>query len=140
VWSLAFRRSGHPQGPTAVELGRLIQQGRATLIGPVRQELLSGIRDMAQFNLLRDTLRAFPDLVIGISDYEQAAAFFNRCRSHGVQGTHIDFLLCAVLCDARCRSSPRTRTSARMPRFCGFGFTEYELVRARPDNMDCGPN
>ena len=66
------------------------------MIGPVRQEILSGIRDAAQFNLLRDALQAFPNLLISTSDYEQAAAFFNRCRSHGIQGTHIDFLLCAV--------------------------------------------
>jgi hypothetical protein len=61
------------------------------MIGPVRQEILSGIRDLAQFNLLRDALRAFPDLPLNADDYEQAAAFFNRCRSLGVQGTHIDF-------------------------------------------------
>ena len=96
VWSLAYRRSGLPLHATAVELAHLIQQGRAVMIGPVRQEILSGIRDAAQFNLLRDALRAFPNLLISTSDYEQAAAFFNRCRSHGIQGTHIDFLLCAV--------------------------------------------
>lgn len=66
------------------------------MIGPVRQEILSGIRHAVQFNLLRNTLRAFPDLLISTADYEQAAAFFNRCRSHGIQGTHMDFLLCAV--------------------------------------------
>jgi predicted nucleic acid-binding protein len=66
------------------------------MIGSVRQEILSGFRDAAQFNLLRDALRAFPDLVISTSDYEQAAAFFNRCRLHGIQGAHTDFLLCAI--------------------------------------------
>jgi predicted nucleic acid-binding protein len=96
VWSLAYRRSGLPRAAGAAELARLIQQGRAVMIGPVRQEILSGIRDEAQFELLRDTLRAFPDLLISTSDYEQAAAFFNLCRSRGIQGTHIDFLICAV--------------------------------------------
>jgi predicted nucleic acid-binding protein len=66
------------------------------MIGPVRQEILSGIRDIAQFNLLCDALRAFPDLVISTSDYQRAAAFFNRCRSRGIQGAHVDFVICAV--------------------------------------------
>jgi predicted nucleic acid-binding protein len=29
-------------------------------------------------------------------DYEEAAAFFNRCRGKGVQGSNTDFLICAV--------------------------------------------
>src|SRR5207244_2414540 len=91
VWSLAYRRSRLPPHPAAVELALLIREGRAFLIGPVRQEILSGIREEVQFNLVRDTLRAFPDLFISISDYEEAATFFNRCRSRGIQGSHIDF-------------------------------------------------
>lgn len=96
VWSLAFRRSRAPVDPYATELDYLVREGRAFMIGPVRQEILSGIRDTAQFNLLRDALRAFPDLMINTSDYETAAGFFNRCRARGIQGTHIDFLICAV--------------------------------------------
>jgi predicted nucleic acid-binding protein len=29
-------------------------------------------------------------------DYEEAAAFFNRCRAKGVQGSNTDFLICAA--------------------------------------------
>ena len=29
-------------------------------------------------------------------DYIQAAEFYNICRKNGVQGSHIDFLICAV--------------------------------------------
>ncbi len=28
--------------------------------------------------------------------YEMAASLSNECRQHGIQGSHIDFLLCAV--------------------------------------------
>jgi predicted nucleic acid-binding protein len=38
----------------------------------------------------------FPTWVLATPDFEEAAAFFNRCRSQGIQGGHIDFLLCAV--------------------------------------------
>ncbi|MGH7814859.1 MAG: type II toxin-antitoxin system VapC family toxin [Candidatus Binataceae bacterium] len=96
VWSLAFRRARSISEPVAIELGHLIREGRAFMIGPIRQEILSGIKDRAQFERLRGALRAFPDLPISTADYEEAAAFFNRCRMRGVQGAHTDFLICAV--------------------------------------------
>ncbi|MEA2695737.1 MAG: hypothetical protein QOI66_8 [Myxococcales bacterium] len=46
--------------------------------------------------MLRTHLRAFPDVELGIEDHEEAAAFFNRCRTRGVQGSSIDFLICAA--------------------------------------------
>ena len=72
------------------------------MIGAVRQELLSGIRTAEQFKKLRERLRAFPDLTVETSDYEEAAACFNRCRSRGIQGSNTDFLICALAlrCDA----------------------------------------
>ena len=78
------------------ELRRLITSGRAALVGPIRQEILSGIREPAIFERLRDQLRAFPDETIAPADYERATEFFNTCRSKGLQGSNTDFLLCAV--------------------------------------------
>ena len=66
------------------------------MIGPIRQELLSGIRESTQFNRLREHLRAFPDTEITSDDYEDAASFFNRCRAQGIQGSNTDFLICAI--------------------------------------------
>ncbi len=66
------------------------------MIGPVRQELLSGIRTEEQYAGLRDKLRAFPDLRLHSEDYELAAQFFTQCRGKGVQGSNTDFLICAV--------------------------------------------
>jgi predicted nucleic acid-binding protein len=74
----------------------LIQEGHALLIGPIRQELLSGLSDAGQFKRLRDRLRAFNDLSIQGLDYERAAEFSTICRHEGVQGSHIDFLICSV--------------------------------------------
>jgi predicted nucleic acid-binding protein len=96
VWSLALRR-GAPRGsPPELELAELIREGRVLIAGPVRQEILSGVRGPEQFRTLRDRLRAFPDLPLEERDYEEAASSFNRCRSRGVQGSNTDFLLCAV--------------------------------------------
>jgi len=69
---------------------------QACLLGAIRQEILSGLRDPAQFEQLRAHLRAFPDLEVITEDYERAAEFFNLCRARGVQGSNTDFLICAV--------------------------------------------
>lgn len=96
VWSLAWRRAEPEPTPSVLELRELIFEGRANILGPVRQEILSGIRSDTQFRRLRDTLRAFPDLAIDTADYERSAELFNTCRRAGVQGSNTDFLICAV--------------------------------------------
>lgn len=96
VWSLALRRREPAETPPVLELRELIREGRAQIIGPVRQEVLSGIRASAHFRRLRETLRAFPDLELSSGDFERAAEIFNRCRQRGVQGANTDFLICAV--------------------------------------------
>jgi predicted nucleic acid-binding protein len=95
VWSLAFRRD-HPDAvPQVAELHELIGQFRASIIGPVRQEVLSGIPSARQFATLLGILSAFPDEPLETRDFELAARFFNQCRKRGIQGTHTDFLICA---------------------------------------------
>jgi predicted nucleic acid-binding protein len=95
VWSLAFRRRS-PGHAAVDELRRLAAAGRAAIVGPIRQEVLSGIREPSTFERLRDRLRAFPDEPMPPEVYERAAEFFNVCRKKGVQGSNTDFLLCAV--------------------------------------------
>jgi predicted nucleic acid-binding protein len=97
VWSLALRRKGHGSAsPLVAALADLVLDGRALIMGPVRQELLSGVRTPHQFDALREHLRAFPDIELRTGDYEKAASFSNRCRAAGVQGSNVDFLICAV--------------------------------------------
>ena len=100
VWSLALRRkpgdlSAREQVLTQA-LAELIRDGRAQLMGMVRQRLLSGIREEERFQKLRDYLRAFDDPRLELGDYEEAAGMHNRCRSRGITGSAIDFLICAV--------------------------------------------
>lgn len=96
VWSLALRRGEGAHSPEAEELRKLIAGHLVEIIGPIRQELLSGVRDSAQFQQLEETLSAFPDLPLTTEDYVTAAKFFNRCRAKGIQGSNTDFLICAV--------------------------------------------
>jgi predicted nucleic acid-binding protein len=98
VWSLAFRKQPktEAQQRTINRLADLIRDLRAAMIGPIRQELLSGIVEDNKFNQLRQRLRVFDDEKLEIEHYELAASFSKQCRRNGIQGSHIDFLICAV--------------------------------------------
>ncbi len=100
IWSLALRRTPSDLNPQQErlkqELAELIREDRARMLGPIRQEILSGIREEAQFRRLRDHLRAFEDEPLTTEDYEEAAQANNRCRHAGVAGSAIDFLICAL--------------------------------------------
>jgi predicted nucleic acid-binding protein len=100
IWSLALRRKGTDLSPREQRLTdalrELIQDGRVQLVGPVRQELLSGLREEATFKKLRDQLRAFEQVSMEVADYEEAAHLNNQCRARGIAGSAIDFLVCAA--------------------------------------------
>lgn len=96
VWSLALRRRTPHKSPHTTLLREVIIDGRAILLGVVRQEVLSGVRFPEQYQRLKQHLRAFPDLPLEMDDYELAAQFFNTCMSKGVVGGPIDFLICAA--------------------------------------------
>ncbi len=96
VWSLALRHRSGGAHAIVKDLHGLVTEGRVAMLGVIRQELLSGIKADSQFERLRDHLRAFPDVSIASADHEKAALFSNRCRAAGIQGSHTDFLICAV--------------------------------------------
>jgi hypothetical protein len=100
VWSLALRRRPGNLQPAEVrlrdELADLVRDGRVVMIGPVRQELLSGVRPPVEHARLRAHLRAFEDDPLVTADFEAAAEAHNRCRAAGVAGSAIDFLICAA--------------------------------------------
>ena len=96
VWSLALRRNQVVADSFVLELRELITELRVQMIGPIRQEILSGVRSPNQFMALRDHLRAFPDMELTTAHYERAAEMFNVCRQKGIQGSNTDFLICAV--------------------------------------------
>jgi predicted nucleic acid-binding protein len=95
IWSLLFRRKRHASSEVD-RLKDLVRKGQAQIIGPIRQEVLSGIRTSDQFTRVRDGLRAFPDVPLEAAHFERAAEFHNICRARGVQGSNTDFLICAV--------------------------------------------
>ena len=96
IWSLALRSKTPKEKGVAEELSKLIDENRAKIIGPIRQEVLSGYSDFKSYEKLRNKLRYFPNEKTTDEDYEVAAEYSNLCRKNGIQGSHIDFLICSV--------------------------------------------
>ena len=103
IWSLALRRSGTRSMDDQFqvrELTDLLNDVKVVMIGPIRQELLSGISSPVQYDALKEKLQAFEDLPLPREYYERAAKFYNICRRAGVQGSPIDLLICATAAEA----------------------------------------
>ncbi|MBZ0256554.1 PIN domain-containing protein [bacterium] len=96
IWSEALRRENKRHSKSVDQFRFLIIDNRVQLIGPIRQELLSGIRQTNQFKQLKKHLDGFNDLPILTEDYILAAEYFHICRSKGIQGSNTDFQICAV--------------------------------------------
>ena len=96
VWSLALRSHSPKETAIANRLTQLIDDNQVRIIGPIRQELLSGYTDKSSFDRLRQKLIYFPNEPIFDADYESAAEYSNICRSNGIQGSHTDFLICTI--------------------------------------------
>ena len=101
VWSLALRRRASAtlsakESELVKILTEAITDGRVAMIGPIRQELLSGIKEQAQFQNLKTALEPFRDEVMETTDYEEAARSYNLCRSRGVECGPVDIPICAV--------------------------------------------
>ena len=83
VWSLALRRKdtaslSPEEQKLKTELTQAIQHGRVVMIGLIRQELLSGIRDQSQFEKVKSSLAPFLDQPISSDDHEDAARLDNE--------------------------------------------------------------
>jgi predicted nucleic acid-binding protein len=98
IWSKAFRRKKiNSEDKNIVDsLKYLIDEFMEVIIGPIRQELLSGISDEVIFNDLKEKLKGFNDFPTETIDYELAAEYSNMCRRNGIQGSNTDFLICAI--------------------------------------------
>ena len=95
IWSQVLRKIT-PNLNLTKQLKDFVNDGRVVIIGPIRQELLSGISNPTQFNKLKRTLSSFEDIILKTDYFVKAAEFSNICRKNGIQGSTTDFLICAV--------------------------------------------
>jgi len=96
IWSYALRSKNKKFQSEINQLSALIRNQRAVIVGPIRQEILSGYSDLRKYRIIKEKLSYFENTPILDVDYEIAAEFNNKCRKKGIQGSHIDFLICAV--------------------------------------------
>jgi predicted nucleic acid-binding protein len=101
AWSLLLRRKNgtvlsKEERRMLDSLTDAVNDGRVGIIGPIRQEILAGIREMAQFKKLQRALEPFQDEDLTTADFERAAGFFNLCRRRGIECGATDVLICAV--------------------------------------------
>jgi predicted nucleic acid-binding protein len=73
-----------------------IQDGRVAIVGLIRQELLSGIKEQAQFEKVKSALASFVDEQIDTADHEHAARLYNECRSQDFEVGPVDMMIWAV--------------------------------------------
>jgi predicted nucleic acid-binding protein len=95
IWSYALRHK-NPNPEIEQKLTEIINDGRLVIIGPIRQELLSGIAKVPQFESLREHLSPFEDVPLSSPHFIKAAEFSNTCMTNGIQGSNTDFLICSV--------------------------------------------
>jgi predicted nucleic acid-binding protein len=101
VWSLALRRKdagslSSDEQKLKAELVQAIQDGRVVMLGLIRQELLSGIKEKAQFDKVKAALDAYLDEPVNTADHEYAARIYNECRNEGVEAGTVDILICSL--------------------------------------------
>jgi len=98
IWSKAYRRKkiSDEDQSTVRELYDILDMEEEVLIGPVRQELLSGISNKNVFNDLMLKLSGFNNYEVQLDDHDLAAKYFNECLTKGIQGSQTDFLICAI--------------------------------------------
>lgn len=96
IWSHALRAKKTEFEPLVKKLESLITDQGVVIIGAIRQEVLSGYSDPKKFETLKVRLSYFENTPVLDDDYITAAKFYNECRKNGVQGSHIDLLICAV--------------------------------------------
>ena len=97
AWSVYLRRDNRSVTTPLYEIvERFVTHDQVHLLGIVRHELLSGVSSPQQFERLSRALSGFPDELATSDDHSEAAKFYNLCRATGVQGSSIDFLICAI--------------------------------------------
>lgn len=95
VW-LKVLRTEKPDSELSKLMKDLIFDNRVVLIGPIFQEILSGIKNKTDFKTIAEMLCVFDHLSITKEICMKAAEYYHICKSHGMNGRHVDFLICAT--------------------------------------------
>ena len=106
ILSLAFRRKRRDLNPAELvlvyALERLLNAGLVAMVGPIRQEIMSGISSGEQFEKLKGRLQFVDDLPMESATFERAAQFYNQCSAEAIGPGEIDMMICAAAYEQGC--------------------------------------
>jgi predicted nucleic acid-binding protein len=128
VLSLAFRRprGRYREHAATARLRRAIEKGEPVAVpGICLQELLSGVKTMAQFDRLAALVAPFPVLLASRARHMEAARISNACRSAGVAVATVDALIAALTVEHRARLLTTDGDFRRLARHCPLELEGY---------------
>src|SRR5689334_22115211 len=100
VWSVGLRRMRRDLNPSErkilFEWHDILKRGDACLIGPIFQEVLSGISNPKLVQDLALQLATVTEIRTARSTWLLAAEFYNLCRGSGIVPEAIDMSICAA--------------------------------------------
>jgi predicted nucleic acid-binding protein len=91
VWSRFLRKNRPRNDPGAAELERLIRIDAVQMLGPIRQELLSGAQPQERFAQLKEYLRFYPNVPLDEEDDENAGLYYNLVTASGLEYGGVSF-------------------------------------------------
>jgi len=97
IWSTFLRRKNSEDQKLRDNIEMLLKENRISLIGPIRQEILTRIRDDNKFLILKEYLEAFEDEQITTETYEKAAQIANDCLKRGIAISAVDATIVSVV-------------------------------------------
>ena len=130
VWSTYLRRNAPEDALLRTNVELLVREGRVEFIGPIRQEILTGIKDVKKFNLLKTYLSPFEDEVIHTHEYELAAKISNDCMTKGIAISSIDAIITAVVFQKDWEIYTKDKDFDRYLKIIKFGkYKERKLIK-----------
>ena len=100
VWSVTLRRRRRDLNPVELKIyyewERLILEGEGVLIGPIRQESLSGIASRREVEIVKQRLAVVEELPLPSDLFLLAADFFNACSAAGIAAGAVDMMICVA--------------------------------------------
>jgi len=91
VWLLSLGRSAHPLVKDRV--GQLLNENRVAIIRMITLEILGGVKTEEEFNRLKSRLDALHQILLGKTEWEEAARIAFRLRRQGKAIPYTDILI-----------------------------------------------
>jgi predicted nucleic acid-binding protein len=94
------------------------------LPGIVLQEILSGVREQAQFERLEEALAGFPVILATQNTHIETARIANTCRSKGIAASAVDCLITATAIEHGARLFTSDKDFVFMSACCALRLLE----------------